>query len=812
MKALLPRTATATVLQALALLALLLALGGVHWLDDRARPGLLVLVDRSLSVPRAAADAALVEFKREAGGGPIEWLEFAGRPGSPGSLQPTAHEADGRDRGADADLLPSATNLEQALEAALEAHARRPYATVVVLSDGHANAGDSGRALSSALEAGLPVHWLTVARPAPAAWIGDVQAPVRARRGQALRIVVPLEGDTARSLRVAATARHASGAVLSSSAAANERGVATLDLESGRAGPLVVSLSLEDARSGEMLDLRRDAVAIDVMEPARLLYLQGSPGPLARSLLAGGWTLETAPARRADVFRDRLGGYEGVVLDDVAHEDASPDFWRALADEVTRRGLGLLVLGGERSFARGGYRESVLESVLPVLSEPAALDQPASVVFAVDKSGSMGEGSGGVNRLSLAQRAVLETAQTLAARDSAGVVVFDVEPRLLLPLAPAAEARRALAGSWPVQARGGTRLAAAIEMAAGQLEAAADGRRILVVVTDGFVDDAPLDALRRRLADARIEVVALAIGPDADATALARLTSPEAGVVLRVDEAAELPRAMSAGLERRRARIERGPVAVEPRESLPFLAGREARWPDVAAHAVTRLRPEATAWLQSGKGDPVIAAWRAGAGRVVAVTSGIGAWTPQWLAWDAWPDLAGGLAAWVSGAAAAEALSITVSDVPEGLVVDADLEREGRWASDSQTTLSVVTPDGRSRPVALRPLAPGRLQATVPGIEPGAYTLVASGPGGVERTLHLRSSRMEQEAWGEAPEVEQWLRDGLVRRWDLASRAAARPQRGGRMAHPDRWLLGLALLLFSAGVVVDRLPRGFLVR
>ena len=588
--------------------------------------------------------------------------------------------------------------------------------------------------------------------------------------------------------------------------------MATLELEPGPGGPLLVSLSLEDAQTGQVLDLRRDAAAIDVVEAARLLYLQGSPGPLARSLLAGGWALETAPARRADAFRERLGGYEVVVLDDVAYEDASGGFWRSLADEVTRHGLGLLVLGGERSFARGGYRESVLESVLPVLSEPAALDQPASIVFAVDKSGSMGEGSGGVNRLNLAQRAVLETARTLAARDSAGVVVFDVEPRVLLPLAPAAEVLPALSATWPVQARGGTRLAPAIELAAEQLETAAAGRRILVVVTDGFVDDAPLDALRRRLADGRIEVVALAIGPDADATALARLTTPDAGVVLRVGEAAELPRAMSAGLERRRARIERGQIAVEPREALPFLTGRDVHWPAVEAYAVTRLRPDASAWVQSGKGDPVIGAWQAGAGRVVAVTSGLGVWTPQWLAWSAWPDLAGGLASWVSGSPGTGELSLAVSDAHDGLVVEADLQRTGDWAAGAQATLTVVTPSGRSRSMEMRPLAPGRLQATVPETAPGAYTLVLSGPGGVERALHLRSSRAEQEGWGEAPEVGSWLRDGLVQRWDPATTGSAGSQAAAVTTSPDRWLVGLALLLFCAGVVVDRLPRGVGVR
>jgi Mg-chelatase subunit ChlD len=812
MKSPFPRTATAFVLQALALAALLLALVGVRWLDDRSRPTLLVLVDRSSSVPRVDADAALVELRRAAPGHRLEWLQFAGRAGLPAPLPTDAVEMDARARDAGEILLPSVTNLEQALDAALAAHAHRPYAAAVVLSDGRANAGDASRALSSAREAGLPIRWLTVARSAPVAWIEDVQAPARARRGQALGITVPLAGDTSRPLRVTATARDAGGSVVTTSATPDERGVARLELEPGRGGPLLVSLSLEDTGSGKVLEQRRDAAAIDVVEEARLLYLQGSPGSLAHSLRGGGWALETAPARRAEAYRERLGGFEAVVLDDVAIEDASAAFWRALADEVTRRGLGLLMLGGERSFARGGYRDSVLEPVLPVLSEPAALDQPASIVFAVDKSGSMGEGSGGVNRLGLAQRAVLETARTLAARDSAGLVVFDVEPRVLLPITPAGEATQRLAADWPVQARGGTRLAPAIELAVEQLEAVASGRRMLVVVTDGFVDDAPLEALRRRVEEARVEVVALAIGPDADASALARLVSPGNGVVLRVGEAAELPRAMSAGLERRRARIERGEIEVEPRPVMPLLAGAGVRWPDVAAYAVTRLRPEASMWLQSREGDPVIAGWQAGAGRVVTVTSGLGPWTPQWLSWKAWPDLAGGLADWVSGSSGVGRISLVVSDAPDGLVVEADLQADGRWAAAPQAALSVVTPGGRSRSIAMRPVAPGRLGATVPEIGPGAYTLVVSGPAGMQRALHLRDDRAEQDGWGEDPEVERWVSEGLVQRWDPSAGGSADLRAAATAVRPDRWLVGLALLLFCAGVVVDRLPRRFGVR
>ncbi len=86
---------------------------------------------------------------------------------------------------------------------------------------------------------------------------------------------------------------------------------------------------------------------------------------------------------------------------------------------------------------------------------------------------------------------------------------------------------------------------------------------MLVVVTDGFIDDASLAELRARLERARIETIALAVGPDADVNALERLVGAEAGVVLRVNEAAELPLIMRAGLERRRARVERGTIAVD---------------------------------------------------------------------------------------------------------------------------------------------------------------------------------------------------------------------------------------------------------
>ena len=53
------RTSIALALQLAALVALSLSLLGVAWLDPRSKPRALLLVDRSQSVPRAAADKAI---------------------------------------------------------------------------------------------------------------------------------------------------------------------------------------------------------------------------------------------------------------------------------------------------------------------------------------------------------------------------------------------------------------------------------------------------------------------------------------------------------------------------------------------------------------------------------------------------------------------------------------------------------------------------------------------------------------------------------------------------------------------------------
>ncbi len=786
----------ALALQLAALVALSLALIGFSWLDARSRPRVLVLVDRSDSVPRAASDNAVAEVMhaaKAAGGGDPLLLEFAGKPAPPSS------------RMADniADLEPSTTNIEAALDAALDADSRSPFAGVVIISDGLENAGDLERALRAAREARLPVQWIPVGRPLPETRIAEVLAPDRALAGQRIELTVRLAGQLDRPLRVKATTRAANGETRTTSGEPDRDGRATIELDTRGNGPVLVDVALEDPVSGHMLGTLPDAAVVDVVPRAAILYAQGSSGTLARSLREGGWMLNVVPAARLDAQADGLDGYQAVVLDDVAIADASPRFWAALTTAVQNRGLGLMVLGGERSFTRGGYRESALESILPLLSEPAARDQPASILFVVDKSGSMGQGSGGVDRFQLAQRAVLETARGLSARDSLGLVVFDAAPRVLIPLGPAPAGTLALARDWHATPNGGTRLAPALGTAIDELERSGATRRMLVLVTDGFIDDAPLAELRARLDRSRVETIALAVGPDADANALTRLVGADGGIVLRVNEAAELPLVMRSGLERRRARVERGTIAVAQRQALPFSPGTLKDWPPVAAYAVTRSRPTATVAVQTERGDPLIAFQRSGQGRVIAVTSGLGSWTPRWHLWREWPRLAGGLTDWISGSPAGGGVALEVSDMPTGLRVEADVAAEAGRPNPDGVSVAVQTPRTQDQPVPMDFIAPGLLQATLNDAGSGLYTFLVSTSLGTQRQLHLRRHRAENEVWGTNPALDTWMTAGLLRNWDPAFLAQRRED--SRARHPiDRSLVGLALALFLSGVLVDR--------
>ncbi len=69
--------------------------------------------------------------------------------------------------------------------------------------------------------------------------------------------------------------------------------------------------------------------------------------------------------------REELFAYRGIILGSVEAASFTPEQLRMLADFVNKRGGGLLMLGGRRSFAEGGWGGTPVGEVLPVVIESA---------------------------------------------------------------------------------------------------------------------------------------------------------------------------------------------------------------------------------------------------------------------------------------------------------------------------------------------------------------------------------------------------------------------------------------------------------
>jgi uncharacterized membrane protein len=158
------------------------------------------------------------------------------------------------------------------------------------------------------------------------------------------------------------------------------------------AGPRVFRLKVAP-QPGEVVTQNNERdVQIDVRDRReRILYYEGEPRfemKFARQAIADDPNLELVTLQRTadnkylrlDIdaagvelaagfpkTREELFKYRGIVLGSVEASAFTADQLHMIADFVDVRGGGLLVLGGQRSFAEGGYAGTPVAEALPVV-------------------------------------------------------------------------------------------------------------------------------------------------------------------------------------------------------------------------------------------------------------------------------------------------------------------------------------------------------------------------------------------------------------------------------------------------------------
>jgi len=666
----------------------------------------------------------------------------------------------------------SATDLETALRAALRQVRPERSSALLVVSDMRETRGQAEQALKIAAASGVPVYGFIPSGEADSGdgAILDLQYPIYVHAGQKIPVVVRVSGSPSTTGRLALRVNGQDRESIEIDFGQQGENVTQIPVDPCPPGICRLEFSLESGTDRNSRNNARIAL-VNALDPRPILYVSSAnrPPPAALGLQRIGRAVRIIPPVEFPRRELDMQSWGTVVLDDVAIGDMAPDAWSALIDSVRRSGLGLLVLGGANSFGAGAYRHSALEKILPVTAEGRDTQQAASVLFLLDKSGSMDQDRGGVSRLGMARRAVLETVRGLWEQDRVGLTVFDAGVHEVLPLEVYEEPAKMLERTLAFTPSGGTRLLPALESAVERLSHDGTERRILVLVSDGRFLEGDFGGIEKKIADADIEVIALAIGNEAAMPALERLARMGRGKVMHVRQLAELPRLMRREVEKYRDAAEWGKVAPQSRKTLPFFTD-VVSWPVLSGYMVTSPQPEATVFLESPNGDPLLAVRQVGGGKVAVFPGGLNAWASAWLAWSDWWRFFGGLIDWISAATVNPLLHAQINDRPGRLELELEAlapDKNG-WADYSAVESFITTPSGGMHRISMNRVAPGRYRGDLPVSLSGVYHMVFKGGDWSLQTAAVHESEEEAGSSGNGEASgDKWFREGLIRPWPV---------------------------------------------
>ena len=297
------------------------------------------------------------------------------------------------------------THLGQALARAHEELDGVPLSGLVVISDGADNAEEPlADALLPLEAAGVPVFTVGLGREEYSRDIqlSRVDTPRSVLKGAALVVDVVVTQNGYRGETVSLQVEDEGRIVADQDVTLPDDGEPTtvrVRFTAADAGPRLFSFRVTP-RPDEMVTQNNERNVLILVEDTRekILYFEGEPRwelKFVGRAVADDQNLQVAMLQRTaenkfmrigvEDAEDLVGGfprtreelfqYRAIILGSIEANFFTPDQLRMIADFVSERGGGLLMLGGQRAYAEGGYAGTPVADVLPVvLGEPTGED------------------------------------------------------------------------------------------------------------------------------------------------------------------------------------------------------------------------------------------------------------------------------------------------------------------------------------------------------------------------------------------------------------------------------------------------------
>ena len=629
---------------------------------------------------------------------------------------------DGTYNGVTTAVDAQASDLSSALTLASALLPEDAQGRIVVLSDG---ATEDVRAAAQQLAArGVTVDFQSFSGDAlPDAQISQLNVPSRVYQGQSFTVTVQVTAnhDTSGTLVL-----YQNRTPVSSREVTLRRGDNTFTFRDTAADTGVVTYEARLISEGDSC-AQNDNMGgyVYVQGAPKLLLVEGTQGEgseMAAMLSAAAMQYETVLPAQLPYDAEQLRQYDGVILVNVDYDAADEEQWAALDSAVRVLGRGLTVIGGDSSYALGGYRGSKLEEMRPVTIDVRnKLDLPSlALMLVIDKSGSMTDGMFGTTRLELAKEAAMRAAEVLTPNDQVGVIAFDDAAKWVVNLQKAEDVEAIQNQIGTIRPGGGTAFFTALYEATYALMNAQAQQKHIIFLTDGEAGDTGYLQLCDIMQQNDITLTTVAVGSGADQATLRTLAQQGGGRAYAANEFDNLPKIFT-----KETYLVSGSY-VQNRTFTPVITEQSALtdfegFPQLSGYLAATEKSLATVSLMSDREDPILAWWQYGAGRVVAfMADSRGAWTSEFLQWDQAAAFYGGMAAFTLPGEEREG-QLTTERQGDALRI-VYTAPEGAQTGLS-TSVTALLPDGTQTQLALQESAPGVYEGEIAAAQLGAYAL-----------------------------------------------------------------------------------------
>jgi uncharacterized membrane protein/uncharacterized protein YegL len=618
------------------------------------------------------------------------------------------------------------TNVESAIDLALSTFPREGARRILLVSDGNQTHGDALAAALRARAGGVAIFTDPsggVSR-LPVQLTG-ISAPEAVFSGE--RFTVSLELESALSI-AARLSISSGGHEIAAKSLQLQAGTTATEIDARIVASGVNSLDVKIEAQGSSQPLYSQAVAV---RKPRVLYVYGKDGPsdpLLKTLNEAQVDVQQADAFPVDPLNSN---WDVVILDDYPDQPLSDPQGEALTNYVSSGG-GMIFISGDRNARIAKEPQTPLDKLLPVRGDPnPAPEQPTALVLVLDKSLSM-EGP----KIAMVRQAARASVAGLRPVDKVGLIAFDKEFRWVVPLGPVAAATGIDAQIDSIEASGGTRIYPALDAAYEAIHSEPATRKHIILLTDGMSPPGDLPELEEDAATNRVTISTIGVGDDVDGKFLQDIADSTHGKSYFIEDPHKITEIVddeTKNLEN--TEIVEKPVravSVRPVELTDGIDFSHA--PQLLGFVKTKARTGAETILRTSSGEPLLARWQFGLGRVATFLSDSRArWSAGWVSWRSygafWPqvvrDMSRRDAVVRTGVhfGADDAETTVTYDITEG----PDRTAATMLKQLEPLSVLVTAPDQSGRQVALRETAPDHYEATIAADQSGLYRVAASG-------------------------------------------------------------------------------------